>query len=151
MKTQQIHNISEIQEALQKLLYENTYFKAHDVSILCENTKDIEYQIKSAISKIGCVATINTPSLTYIGKYENHEPAWKLNGITISVAEIPVTNRGRANYSTALDTALQIAETLAEKTNLNLVDIQQSEMGGYIMATVSFDSNITFRYEKRTL
>lgn len=150
MTTQNVKSISEIQESLRDILNENVFFKNHDINILCENSKDIDYEIKKAISKVGCVCTINTPSLTYQGKLNNFEPSWKLNRITISFAEIPVTNRGKANYATSLDSALVAAETLAEINTLNLVDINESDMGAYILVTVTFDSNLTFRYEKQT-
>lgn len=148
MKLEEIKSISEIQDAIKDVLKQNMFFEIHDVTILCENAKDIDYEIKSAISRLGILATVNTPDLTFIGKYENKEPAWKMNGIEITIAEIPITNRGRANYATALDTGLQVGETLNELDNLNLVGIQQSEMNGYLLVTVTFDSNIIFRYDK---
>lgn len=146
-----IETISEIQLAVKAELEKNSYFAVHGVPILIENAKDIEYQIKNAMSSLGITATVSTPSLTYRGNYtdENGQyPYWELPSFNVVVVENPTLNRGRANYATALDTSLQIAETLNTIPNVCNNTIRQTTTGGLVVVTVEVKSNIAFRYEK---
>ena len=149
MDVSNIHTISEIQEAIVAELGKNTYFIEHDVPILYENSKTIDFDIKSSIGKIGTVVTVTTPSMTFAGKYgtTNTPPFWTMETATVVVAENPVLNRSRANYSTALDTALQIAQTLNRIPHMGLTSIDQTSEAGLVLVTVTFKTNIAFCYE----
>lgn len=144
-----INTISEVQNAIADKLQENVYFVQHNVPILVENSKTIDFDIKNSIGKIGVCATVATPSLTFQGHYgaENHPPFWTMESAQVVVVENPILNRGRANYATALDTALQIAQTLNTSFNFGLTSIQQTSEQGLVVVTVSFKTNVAFRYE----
>ena len=144
-----INTISEVQNAIADKLQENVYFVQHNVPILVENSKTIDFDIKNSIGKIGVCATVSTPSLTFQGHYgaENHPPFWTMESAQVVVVENPILNRGRANYATALDTALQIAQTLNTSFNFGLTSIQQTSEQGLVVVTVSFKTNVVFRYE----
>ena len=155
-----IASISELQLAIKAELQKNTYFVVHGVELLIENAKEIEYQIKSAMGACGIVASISTPSLTYKGDYAHGEnsnsvpsksPYFEMNSFNVVIVENPTLNRGRANYATALDTALQIAETLSPIPNVCLNDITQSTMGGLVVVTVNFKSNVVFSLQKEDM
>lgn len=150
---EKIESISDIQLAIKGELEKNTYFVTHGVNILIENAKDIEYQIKSAMGNLGTVITVSTPSLTYSGNLAGPEedrksPFWTLNSVQIVVVENPTLNRGRANYSTALDTALQIAETLHQIPTLCNVSISQTSTGGLVIVTVVVKTTAVFELSK---
>lgn len=144
-----INTISEVQDAIADKLQENVYFIQHNVPILVENSKTIDFDIKNSIGKIGVCATVSTPSLTFQGKYgdENTPPFWTMESAQVVVVENPILNRGRANYATALDTALQIAQTLNTSFNFGLTSIQQTSEQGLVIVTISFKTNVVFRYE----
>ena len=146
-----ISTISELQLAIKAELEKNTYFVVHGVELLIENAKEIEYQIKSAMGACGIVASVSTPSVSYKGDYADNEsksPYFEMNSFNVVIVENPTLNRGRANYATALDTALQVAETLNQIPTICLNDITQSTMGGLIVVTVNFKSNIVFALQK---
>lgn len=146
-----IKSISDIQLAVKAELEKNTYFVTHGVDILIENAKDIEFQIKNAMGACGTVATVATPSLTYRGDYSdgtNKSPYWEMTNLNIVIVESPTLNRGRANYSTALDTALQVAETLNEIPEVCNSTISQTTTSGLVVVTVSIKTNIIFALEK---
>lgn len=147
-----IASISEIQLAIKTELEKNTYFVVHGVELLIENAKEIEYQIKSAMGACGIVATVSTPSLTYKGDHAHEDgsksPYFEMGTFNVVIVENPTLNRGRANYATALDTALQVAETLSPVPEICLNDITQSTMGGLVVVTVNFKTNIVFALQK---
>ena len=145
-----IQTISEIQLAVKAELEKNSYFTSHGVTLLIENAKDIEFQIKTAMSSLGITATVATPSLNFRGEYSDENgkyPYWEMPTLNVVVVENPTLNRGRANYATALDTALQIAETLNPIPNMVNSTITQTTTGGLVVVTVSLKTNIAFRYE----
>lgn len=263
-----ITSISEIQNAIKNELGKNVWFTQHDVPILVENSKTIEFEIKSKMSALGITSTVATPVLSYRGVYpatetvkegvkiptdisfptseetqdvvydcadiamwgteeppatlsvrfpslgkvveygfvspggatewdyitsasqavngvprgltigldgENvyaishyddynghvhpvklseslvpietktlKQPFWEITGFNVVIVENPTLNRGRANYATALDTALQVAYSLSELPETCLNEIRQTTQGGLVVVTVSFKSNIAF-------
>lgn len=151
-----VESISDVQLEVKKILEENAYFTVHGVPIIIENAKDIEYQIKSAMASLGTVITVSTPSLTYSGNLtgpatDEKSPFWTLNSIQIVTVENPTMNRGRANYSTALDTALQIAETVHQIPTMCNVSITQTTMNGLVVVTVTVKSTAVFALAKQEL
>ena len=147
-----IKSVSDVQLATKSELEKNTYFVTHGCPILIENAKDIEYQIKSSMSACGITATVATPTLTYRGDYSDgvtKSPFWELTSMNIVIVENPTLNRGRANYTTALDAALQVAETLNPIPDICNGTITQSVQGGLVVVTVNFKTNIVFSIERQ--
>ena len=147
-----IASISEIQEAIKSELERNTYFANHGVEILIENAKDIEFQIKSAMSALGICATVATPSLTYGGNVKTEDadtsrPWWTISGGSVVIVENPTLNRGRPSYGTALDAALQVALTLHRIPSICDTTITQTTQGGLVVVSVQFKTNISFMLE----
>lgn len=146
-----ITSISEIQNAVKTELEKNTYFVEHGCNILIENAKDIEFQIKNAMGGLGIVATVATPTLTYRGDYSDTEgksPYWEVTSLNVVIVENPTLNRGRANYTTALDAALQVAETLNPIPEICNSTISQSTNGGLVVVSVALKTNIVFSLVK---
>lgn len=151
----EIVSITEIQKAIADKLNENTTFAEKGVEILIENSKDIRFEIESAIKKLGIVATVTTPTLRYGGNYATTGdtdlpavPYWEISEMSVVVVETPQINRGRADYITALDAGLQISQTLMDIPSIGLGTISQTEQNGFIVVTVSFNTNIIFKYNK---
>ena len=147
-----IKSISEVQEAVKEELSKNVFFEQMKVPLMIENSKTIEYEIKSAMTSLGIAATVATPSLTYKGNYGNEgevkEPFWEINTLNVVIVENPTLNRGKATFATALDTALQVSYTLNQIANIGLTNISQTTEGGLIVVTVSAKSTVGFMLEK---
>ena len=146
-----ISSISDIQLAVKAELEKNSYFVIHGCPLLIENAKDIEFQIKSAMGACGIVATVATPALTYRGDYSGtngKQPYWEVSSLNVVIVENPTLNRGRANYATALDTALQVAETLNCLPEVCNSNISQATNGGLVVVSVALKTNIVFSLEK---
>lgn len=146
---QAIGSISEIQIAIAQTLNENDYFVKRDVPIICENQKDIIFQIQTAMGNAGILVTISTPDLSFGGVYTNSGeplPYWEITNGVITVIENPVLNRAKAMYATAQDAALQIAQTISKIPSIQVRSISQSTGDGAVIATIDFQTNITFIY-----
>lgn len=142
-----ISSISEIQAAVKAELEKNDWFILHGVPLLIENANDIEYQIKSAMGACGIVATVATPSLAYRGDYSDGTdkyPYWEVSSLNIVIVENPTLNRGRANYGTALDAALQVAATLNKVPEICNSTITQTTQSGLVVVTINEKTNIAF-------
>lgn len=146
---QAIGSISEIQTAIATALNENDYFVKRDVPIICENQKDIIFQIQTAMGNAGILVTISTPDLSFGGVYTNSGeplPYWEITNGVITVIENPVLNRAKAMYATAQDAALQIAQSISKIPSIQVRSISQSTSDGAVIATIDFQTNIAFIY-----
>lgn len=146
---QAIGSISEIQIAIAQTLNENDYFVKRDVPIICENQKDIIFQMQTALGNAGILVTISTPDMTFGGIYTNAGdplPYWEITNGVITVVENPVLNRAKAMYATAQDAALQIAQSISKIPSIQVRSISQTPSDGAVIATIDFQTNIAFIY-----
>lgn len=149
---QAIGSISEIQTAIATVLKDNDYFVKRDVPIICENQKDIIFQIQTAMGNAGILVTISTPDLSFGGVYTNTQyapeplPYWEITNGVITVIENPVLNRAKAMYATAQDAALQIAQSISKIPSIQVRSISQTSSDGAVIATIDFQTNIAFCY-----
>ncbi len=149
---QRINSINEVQDALKEALEQNVYFAKAKISVITENSAQIDFLIKNAIGKLGIVCVVQTPKLDYYGKDEDGHPVWQLSETTIVISEIPTVNRGRAGSSTALDAALIAAETLNELGNgIALDSINQMENQGIVSVFLSFKTTARFTYQRNDI
>ena len=131
---------------------QNVYFRAAKIEVLTENAAQIDFLIKNAIGKLGIVCVVQTPAFDYIGKDDDGHPVWEMPEASIVISEIPTTNRSRAGASTALDAALQAAESLNELgSEVCLSEIRQVENQGIVSVFVTFKTAARFTYGKETL
>ena len=150
--TQRINSIQEIQDAIKEQLEKNVYFAASKITVLSENSAQIDYLIKNAIGKLGIVCVVQTPTFDFMGKDADGHPVWNMPEATIVVSEIPTINRARAGASTALDAALQAAESINELgSGVVLKQIYQMENQGVVSVFVTFETNAHFTYERKDL
>lgn len=149
---QKIHSINEVQEAIKEALMQNVYFRAAKIEVLTENAAQIDYLIKNAIGKLGIVCVVQTPAFDFIGKDDDGHPVWEMPEASIVISEIPTTNRSRAGASTALDAALQAAESLNELgEGISLEEIRQVENQGIVSVFVTFKTVCRFCYQRQDL
>lgn len=149
---QRVNSISEIQDAIKEALMQNVYFRAAKIEVISENAAQIDFLIKNAIGKLGIVCVVQTPAFDYIGKDDDGHPVWEMPEASIVISEIPTTNRSRAGASTALDAALQAAESLNELgSEVCLSEIRQVENQGIVSVFVTFKTAARFTYGKETL
>jgi len=150
--TQRINSIQEIQDAIKQQLEKNVYFANAKIQVVSENAAQIDFIIKNAIGKLGIVCVVQTPTFDFIGKDEDGHPVWSMPEATIVVSEIPTINRARAGASTALDAALQAAESLNELgSNIVLKSINQVENQGVVSVFVTFETSARFKYFRNDL
>ena len=149
---QKINSIQEVQDAIVNKLKENVFYSRASIPVFSENSAQIEFLIKNAISKLGVCCVVQTPTLDFYGKDKDGHPVWQIPEFTIDISEIPTTNRSRAGASTALDAALIAAETVNELgSEIALNSINQMENNGVISVFVSFKSSILFGYARNDL
>lgn len=149
---QKINSIQEVQDAIVNKLKENVFYSRASIPVFSENSAQIEFLIKNAISKLGVCCVVQTPTLDFYGKDKDGHPVWQIPEFSIVISEIPTTNRSRAGASTALDAALIAAETVNELgSEIALNSINQMENNGVISVFVSFKSSILFGYARNDL
>lgn len=149
---QKVNSVQEIQDAIKEALMQNVYFRAAKIEVLTENAAQIDFLIKNAIGKLGIVCVVQTPAFDFIGKDDDGHPVWEMPEASIVISEIPTTNRSRAGASTALDAALQAAESLNELgEGISLEEIRQVENQGIVSVFVTFKTVCRFCYARQDL
>lgn len=147
---QRVSSIQEVQDAVVQGLMEDVYFAKTKIPVLAENALDIVSSIRSALGRLGIVVVVQTPRLHCSGTAADGHPVWTIDEYQVLVTEMPTTNRGRAGASTALDTALHVAEVLHEM-HLSVRDIEQTEEAGYVIVSVTATATAFFAYRRQDL
>ena len=149
---QRINSVMEVQEAIKKALEDNVYFKASKIEVIPENAAQIDFLIKNALGKLGVVCVIQTPAFDFLGKGDDGHPVWEMPEASLVISEIPTVNRSRAGASTALDAALQAAESINELGDaITLEQIRQVENQGVVSVFVTFRTSARFMYDKQSI
>lgn len=107
---------SEIQDKVVKILQEDEILKNWGVTILAENIKDIDFEIRNSMSRQGVVAVVTTMQGTYQG-HDGMVEAWQIDNLEVDVVENPSVNRPRLKKleidgGTATDIGYRILEAL---------------------------------------
>lgn len=100
----------DIQQQVVDIIKEDTALSS--ITILAENSKDIDFEIQNALGNQGVVAVVMTPKANYIGSYEASILAWEIEDLTIQVVENVSVNRGGNNVLTGQDIAMRIINWL---------------------------------------
>ena len=80
--------LRELQAEVAGILNNSAYIKDRSISVLSEDLLDIDYEIKSALSKQGLVIIVNTLQATYIG-HDGLVNTWQIDNLEIDVVENP--------------------------------------------------------------
>lgn len=114
------------------------------VTILAENSKDIDYEISEALGKQGLVAVVMTPSANYIGNFEDKSIAWEIDSLEIQVVENVTVNRGKKDeILTGQDVAMRIMDWLSSpkygrQGMFSPISYEQGEDNGLLVNKCTF-------------
>ena len=105
-----------IQEHVVEILSDDELLKKWGVPILSENIKDIDFQIRNAMSRQGVMCLVTTMKGTY-GGHNSMVESWMIDNLEILVVENPTINRPRMKkekleYGTGTDISYRIFEAL---------------------------------------
>ena len=125
--------------------YLNEQLSALSVDFLAEDRKDIEFQIKNNLQKVGLATTVMTPTMNYIGKTE-HGQAWEVPDFTIQTVEYVPVNRAsnKASWSSGFDVCFAAQQVMAGPDakcgfgKFNPVRIEQGEDNGLLVNKAVF-------------
>lgn len=141
----------EIQEYACDILNADYDISAMGAVFYPENSLDIDYQIKNAISKQGLACIVMTPSLNYQG-HDGLTQAYTLEDFTLQIVENTTINRARLKKNnlsagTALDVALKAADALAGPQSGHYGEfttrkIEQGEDGSLIVVKAQFNTTM---------
>ena len=105
-----------IQEHVVEILSDDELLKEWGVPVLSENIKDIDFQIRNAMSRQGVMCLVTTMKGTY-GGHNSMVESWLIDNLEILVVENPTINRPRMKkekleYGTGTDISYRIFEAL---------------------------------------
>lgn len=140
-----------IQTSLQKAFQENIKdilspeLSAY-TAVVCQDSLDIEFEIKNALAKQQNLLLISVPRLDYIGRFENTRNHWQCTEIKLDCIEQPTINRAQSTFMTAQDIANKAADILcAPKSetypSFNLTDIKTDTSTALQTATLTLKSS----------
>ena len=141
--TDKLDYITELQQGIANQILGDAWCVAHEVKAYPENEKNIDFMIGSAIDKLGLVAIVTTPNLRYNG-VNAQGINWAIDGLNIAITEMTTTNRSRANYATALSSAVKIAMILQKSKTAIPITINQQEAKDCLIVTASFKAAYQF-------
>ena len=134
--------ISAVQQEISDKINSDVWAVNHGVFAYPENIGDIVFKVDSANDKLGLCVIVATPTLSYQGANADGL-VWGIDALSIVASEIPSTNRSRANYATALSTAVRIAKVL-KASGCIPVSIAQTEINGVTIVTATFKARYQF-------
>lgn len=106
----------DIQSKVVDILKDDEWFSERGITILSENILDIDFQIKNALGKQGCVIVVTTMQATYNG-HDGMVEEWQVDNLEVDVVENPIVHRGNLKKlgfedGTTTDVLYRIAERL---------------------------------------
>ena len=106
----------DIQQKVVDILQSDDWFSQRGITILSENLLDIDFQIKNALCKQGCVVVVTTMQATYAG-HDGMVEEWQVDNLEVDCVENPIVHRGNLKKlgfedGTTTDVLYRIAERL---------------------------------------
>lgn len=143
--------MSNLARELQDTVRKHISDKISDTSILSEDQKDIEYEIKNALGKQGIVTVVMTPKMSYIG-HDGKYLVWQVDELTIMTTEYVPVNRAKnkESYKSGFDLAFEINDILAgPNTDIGFgkfcpITVEQGEDSGLLVTKSTFSTTIQF-------
>lgn len=133
--------------------YLNDELSGTGVTILVEDSKNIEFEIQNALKKQGLAAICMTPTMTYLGKTSNGQ-TWQCSDLTLQFVEYVPINRAKnkASFVSGFDAAFKCQRMLAgpdAKCGFGKfcpVSIEQGEDNGLMVVKATFDTYFVDEY-----
>lgn len=134
------------------ILNQDDVLKEMGVVFLCENARDVEYEVKKALQKTGLFAVVMTPRAIYQGNAQGVTQAWTLEDLQLQIVENPPVHRAWMKKrghtkGTGLDVARQASERLAGPQGghygqFTTKTMEEAEREGLVVTTVSFGATV---------
>ena len=137
----------ELQQSVAEILQADEQLSS--MSFLCENSKQIDYEIKQNLSKQGVVSIVMTPKATYIGRKDDGKLVYDINELTIMTTENTSVNRTNDKSLTGQDISMRILKILGEDNYGTFCPIgyEQGEDSGLLVNKVTFSCTINQLYK----
>ena len=133
--------------------YLNDQLSGTGVTMLVEDSKNIEFEIQNALKKQGLAAICMTPTMTYLGKTVNGQ-AWQCSDLTLQFVEYVPANRAKnkEQFVSGFDAAFKCQRMLAGPDakcgfgKFSPVKIEQGEDNGLMVVKATFDTYFVDEY-----
>lgn len=119
------------------------------IQFLCENSKEIDYEIKQNLAKQGVVSIVMTPKATYIGRKDDGKLVFDINDLTIMTTENTSVNRTNDKSLTGQDISMRVLKVLGEDNYGTFCPIgyEQGEDSGLLVNKVTFSCTVNQLYK----
>lgn len=137
----------ELQQSVAEILQADQQLSS--MSFLCENSKQIDYEIKQNLSKQGVVSIVMTPKATFIGRKDDGKLVFDINELTIMTTENTSVNRTNDKSLTGQDISMRVLKVLGEDNYGTFCPIgyEQGEDSGLLVNKVTFSCSINQLYK----
>lgn len=119
------------------------------MEFLCENSKQIDYDIKQNLAKQGVVSIVMTPKASFIGRKDDGKLVFDINDLTIMTTENTSVNRSNDKSLTGQDISMRILKILGEDNYGTFCPIayEQGEDSGLLVNKVTFSCTVNQLYK----
>ena len=137
----------ELQQSVAEIL--QTDQQLSSMQFLCENSKEIDYEIKQNLSKQGVVSIVMTPKATFIGRKDDGKLVFDINELTIMTTENTSVNRTNDKSLTGQDISVRVLKVLGEDNYGTFCPIgyEQGEDSGLLVNKVTFSCTVNQLYK----
>lgn len=137
----------DVQKSVAKILQADQQLSS--ITFLCENSKQIDYDIKQNLAKQGVVSIVMTPKATYIGRKDDGKLVFDINDLTIMTTENTSVNRTNDKSLTGQDISMRILKILGEDNYGKFCPIgyEQGEDSGLLVNKVTFNCTVNQLYK----
>ena len=137
----------ELQKSVAEILQADQQLSS--MQFLCENSKQIDYEIKQNLAKQGVVSIVMTPKASFIGRKDDGKLVFDINELTIMTTENTSVNRTNDKSLTGQDISMRILKILGEDNYGTFCPIgyEQGEDSGLLVNKVTFSCTINQMYK----
>ena len=137
----------ELQKSVAKILQADQQLSS--MSFLCENSNEIDYDIKQNLAKQGVVSIVMTPKATFIGRKDDGKLVFDVNELTIMTTENTTVNRTNDKSLTGQDISMRVLKVLGEDNYGTFCPIgyEQGEDSGLLVNKVTFYCTVNQLYK----
>ena len=137
----------ELQQSVAEILQADQQLSS--IQFLCENSKQIDYEIKQNLAKQGVVSIVMTPKASFIGRKDDGKLVFDISELTIMTTENTSVNRTNDKSLTGQDISMRILKILGEDNYGTFCPIayEQGEDSGLLVNKVTFSCTINQQYK----
>lgn len=137
----------EVQKSVAEILQADQQLSS--MPFLCENSKEIDFEIKQNLAKQGVVSIVMTPKATFIGRKDDGKLVFDINELTIMTTESTQVNRANDKSLTGQDISMRVLKVLGEDNYGTFCPIayEQGEDSGLLVNKVTFSLTVNQQYK----